>query len=181
LLALLDPNPLDPTAAFERAFRNDVRRRLRRVPSAGWKEAAGLLYSVFRDLERRVRAPLGWIRRPKATRHWTRAEWRAFYGTREAAALRDKIEAEYQPVPYPGPMTVFLASRNKEGSNDARRADWQALAHGEYREIAVDGEHQTWTKRPEVARLAAALLEVLESVRCGDPVLTSRDLMSRDR
>jgi thioesterase domain-containing protein len=164
ILALFDPNPVGP-ASYERFFREDVRHRLRQVRSAGFKEGAGLLWSVFRDLERRVRAPLGLIRPARATRQWTATEWHALYGTPEGVALRDKILRDYQPLPYPGPLTVFLAAQNQCGANDIRRSDWQRLAHGECREIAIDGEHMTWTKRPAVTRLAAALLDVLDEVR----------------
>jgi len=176
LLALFDPNAPDPANA-QRAFRKDVRRRLRRVPSVSFREAAALLYGVFRDLERSVRAPLGLIHRAPAGRVRTKDGWQPYYESRKAIALRDKIIRQYTPVPYPGPLTVFLADRNTHGSNDARGLDWQPLAQGGYREIAVNGEHLTWTKQPEVEHLATALLDVLAEVRSGnkaDPAASSQ-------
>ncbi len=163
-LVLLDPDVPGP-GGWKRVLEEDIQRRWEELPSAPLGRKAQLLYSLLRDAERKVRAPLGLIR-PRRSAHLTAEQRLAYYGDVNDKALRDKIVEKYQPTPYAGPMTVLLAEQNLTYENEGRRHACRQWAAGEYREVIVAGaEHGTWTRSPDVQRLADALLEILESAR----------------
>ncbi|SRR5579871_14091 len=169
-LALIDPNPLTPNG-FEVGARRDFQRRVRRLSSAGgfsadFKERIALLWSVFRILERRLRAPLGLIRRSAGQRLADAETWRRI--DRAGQVLRLKAADAYRASPYAGTLTMVLASQNRDGGNEIRRDDWQPMAR-DYREIIVEGEHMMWMREPGAGRLASALLDGIASARAGAP------------
>jgi len=166
-LVLLDPDPFP--IGFARALDEDMHHRWEEIPSVPLSRKIKLLYGLFRDAERKVRGSLGLVRvrrRPKLLHHLTQEQTIAYYGGDAESALRDKILAKYQPVPYPGPITVMLAGENVSNENQARRRAYQAWIGGEFNELVISGVgHGTWTRAPEAQVLANMLLETLESAR----------------
>jgi amino acid adenylation domain-containing protein len=69
--------------------------------------------------------------------------------------------AAYLPLPYGGPMALFIAEERGVASADPTPA-WRSLAAGGLAVHSFAGDHYALLRRPRVADLAAALRETLD-------------------
>ena len=68
--------------------------------------------------------------------------------------------------PYPGGVTLFLASEQSLGETFDPATVWKDLALGGVRAFAIPGDHVTLIEEPHVQELASILQKVLdEAVR----------------
>jgi amino acid adenylation domain-containing protein len=77
---------------------------------------------------------------------------------------RDVLKAfeEYVPQPYPGRVTLFRASRQPAGYNNAYDLGWGELAGGGLEINEVPGEHGSIVVEPRVGTLAQKLKRCIE-------------------
>ncbi|HEY6119013.1 MAG TPA: hypothetical protein VIV66_03590, partial [Pyrinomonadaceae bacterium] len=76
-----------------------------------------------------------------------------------------QVLREYVPHVYPGRVTLFRASRQPAGYNNARDLGWGELAAGGLEIHEVPGDHGSIVVEPRVGTLARKLRRCIEKAR----------------
>jgi thioesterase domain-containing protein/acyl carrier protein len=129
-----------------------------------WHPGRGQRLASVRSLLRRVKMQFGADRTRAAGSGRTDAE-EALAGARVPESFRQLMERhyaalrEYQPVPYPGHVTLFRARARPLFRLYGWDLGWQALAGGRLDVVPIPGNHASLLKEPHVRTLAGALKE----------------------
>jgi thioesterase domain-containing protein len=89
-------------------------------------------------------------------------------GPERVARLLDVLRASvvaglnYEPGPYSGPLTLFVARDRPGVSRDDPTMGWGRSAQGEVQSFEVPGDHATILRAPNVARVAKLLRGAIE-------------------
>lgn len=71
--------------------------------------------------------------------------------------LNHKISDEYQPKPYPGPITILRASEQIRHSNPDPTLGWSEFVPGKISDYVIPGDHETIFHEPNVQVMAQTL------------------------
>ena len=147
--------------------------------------AGSLRYQVYRIIQRvnlhlgslLLLGPQGKVKyaREKAVLVWKRLKGsikRFDKGFKKPSVQQgtDVLQAlkEYVPQVYPGRVTLFRASRQPAGYNNARDLGWGELAGGGVEIHEVAGEHGSIVVEPRVGTLAQKLMRCIEKSQVED-------------